>query len=101
MIIGIPTNDGKMISNVFGRCEKIAIYDTSANKLEIFDNSENAKLPGGAGINTSAAFLQHNVNKIVTIDFGPKAKDVFKDKPVEIVMIKNVISIDEIIKSYK
>lgn len=101
MIIGIPTNDGVTVSNVFGRCKKIAIYNTASDKLDIIDNTENSNLPGGAGINTTLVFLKHGVNKIVTMDFGPKAKDTIKDKTVEVVMIKEALSIDEIIKSYK
>lgn len=83
MIIAVPTNDKKTVSDVFGRAGFFALYDTEKKEITYLDNSANAALPGGAGINAGSMLLENNISKIVTIDFGPKAKDVMKDKPVE------------------
>ena len=99
MKTAIPTNDKVTVSPVFGRAQFFALYDQNGD-LEFIDNSENATLPGGAGVNTSQNLLKHEVTRIITIDFGPKAKDVFKDTNVEIVYLKETASIADIMKEY-
>jgi len=99
MKTAIPTNDKISISNVFGRAEYFAIFDESGI-VEILDNRENAKLPGGAGINTAQALIKNEVNRIITIDFGPKAKDTIKDRNIEVIMVKEEKTINDLIKQY-
>lgn len=96
----IPTNDKINISNIFGRAEYFAIFDENG-MIEIIDNRENAALPGGAGINTTLNLLKHNINRIITIDFGPKAKDTLKGKDVEVIILKEEKTINELINLYK
>jgi len=100
MKTAIPTNDKINISNIFGRAEYFFVFDESGT-VEIIDNRENAALPGGAGINTAQTLLKNGVNRIITIDFGPKAKDAIKDKNVEIIIINEEKTIDDLINQYK
>lgn len=100
MKTAIPTNDKEIISDVFGRAQYFAIFDENGT-VEFIDNRSNSALPGGAGINTAQSLLKNGINRIITIDFGPKAKDVIKDKNVEVVMIKEKKTISELIAAYK
>lgn len=68
----------------FGRCAGFVIYDSGTGKYSFVDNSRNAELPQGAGIQTGQAAAALGVDAIITGRTGPKATEVLKAAGVRI-----------------
>jgi len=72
----------------FGRGQYFCIYDDESGKLEFIKN-ENAEAQGGAGTKTSEKVIELGVKKVISGDFGPKAKDLLNRFGIQMVIINN------------
>lgn len=69
----------------FGRCAYFCVLDTETGETEFVKN-EHADSPSGAGPKASAAAIELGATKIISGDFGPKAKDVLVKFNIEMVI---------------
>ena len=72
----------------FGRGKYFCIYDDENGKFEFIKN-ENAEAQGGAGTKTSEKVIELGVKKVISGDFGPKAKDLLNRFGIQMVIINN------------
>ena len=85
-----------LIDPRFGRCGWFAFYDTATGETEFVENSaKNAD--SGAGPAAVTIIAQKGVSKIVSGEFGFKIKDMLKELNIEMVMVKEDKTIQEII----
>lgn len=101
----IITSTGNNLSSKFdlrfGRCSWFCLYDEESGKSEFF---ENKNLDDGHGAGTKAAeqVFQLGAKKVISGDFGPKAKDVLEKINVQMVILEDQgQTIREIIKLLK
>ncbi len=80
------TLDSK-IDQRFGRCAYFVIYDTDTGEAEIVPNP-NKDATGGAGPATVQMVTSHNVQKIISGEFGVKVKSLFESLKIEMIVIK-------------
>ena len=84
------------IDQRFGRCAYFAFYDTETKALEFLANpSLNAE--EGAGPAAVAFVANKQVSKIISGEFGFKIKGLLNDLNIQMVMIKDNKTIQEII----
>ena len=80
----------------FGRCAYFAIYDTDTQELAFVENSaKNAD--SGAGPAAVAIVAAQGVQKIVSGEFGFKIKGMLDDLNIQMVMVKDDKTVEEII----
>ena len=86
----------------FGRSGWICLYDTTQNTTEFFENT-NKKANEGAGTKTVEMVAEMDVNRVVSGDFGPKAKSMLEKLKIQMVTIdgknKSVGEVIELIKN--
>lgn len=80
----------------FGRCAYFAIYDTDTQKLEFIENTAK-DADSGAGPAAVAIVAAQGVQKIVSGEFGFKIKGMLDDLKIQMVMVKEEKSVEEII----
>ncbi len=82
----------------FGRCEWFCIWDTESKKAEFVENMhKNAN--GGAGTKAVEIISELNAQKIISGDFGPKAKPLLKQFKIQMITFEyHDRSIEEILK---
>jgi len=72
----------------FGRGKYFCIYDSETGKNEFIENT-NAGAQGGAGTKTSEKVIELGVKKVISGDFGPKAKDLLMKFGIQMVIISD------------
>ncbi|MFA8450270.1 MAG: NifB/NifX family molybdenum-iron cluster-binding protein [Bacteroidales bacterium] len=70
----------------FGRAAYFCIVDENSGSVEFIPNIHKDSL-GGAGTKASETILEHGVKKVISGDFGPKAKDVLEKFGVQMVIL--------------
>lgn len=70
----------------FGRSAWLCIYDTETQKAEFIKN-ENMDTNGGAGTKTAEKIAELGANRVISGDFGPKAKALLEQLKIQMVMI--------------
>ncbi|MCK5833146.1 NifB/NifX family molybdenum-iron cluster-binding protein [bacterium] len=73
MKIAIATDDKIKIADRFGRGAGFMIIDTENGTRDYIDNSANADMGHGAGIQTSKLVAETGVEAIIGPHFGPSA----------------------------
>lgn len=82
----------------FGRAAWFCIYDDATNETLFYQNS-NADANNGAGIKAAEMLIELHVGKVISGDFGPKAKDLLDKFNVQMVILQAAeLTIGEIIK---
>jgi len=61
----------------FGRSAWFCIYNTEDKSIEFIEN-ENKDINGGAGTKTAAKVAELGAQKVISGDFGPKAKSMLE-----------------------
>jgi predicted Fe-Mo cluster-binding NifX family protein len=82
MKYGIPTDDGKSVSSVFGRAKSFALYDEADSSLVILEN-EGAGSEHGAGTGAAAFLADKGVEVVLAPEIGPKAAEALKAGGIE------------------
>jgi predicted Fe-Mo cluster-binding NifX family protein len=81
----------------FGRAAWFCVYNTESNKTEFLEN-ENLNAQGGAGTKTAEKVAELGINRVVSGDFGPKAKSLLERFKIQmIIMNEDNKTIQEII----
>ena len=81
----------------FGRSAWLCVYDTDTKSTEFIEN-ENRDINGGAGTKTAAKVAELGAQKVISGDFGPKAKSMLEKLQIQMIIFdQNNKSIGEII----
>ena len=72
----------------FGRAAYFCVYDSETKQAEFIVNSH-ANAQGGAGTKASEKMIELGVNKVISGDFGPKAKDLLNQFKIQMVIIQD------------
>ena len=97
LITSQGNNKDSVIDPRFGRCSYFAIYDTKEGKLDFYEN-ENKDAAEGAGPASVGFAANKEVSKIISGEFGYKIKGMLTELGMQMVMIKEDKTIDEITK---
>lgn len=101
MKIAITSETDSLKSNLdlrFGRASWFCIYD-SEKQTTTFVENENKDANGGAGTKTAEKMAELGVQRIISGDFGPKAKDLLDKFKIQMVILEDRNKkIDELIE---
>jgi len=81
----------------FGRAEWFCLLD-SKTKESRFIKNEFINSNHGAGTKAAELMIELKVDKIISGDFGPKAKELLEELNIQMVIIQDSTIIQEIIK---
>jgi predicted Fe-Mo cluster-binding NifX family protein len=70
----------------FGRAAYFCVYNT-VEKSTTFVLNNNADAQGGAGTKSAEKMIELDVKRVISGDFGPKAKDLLDKFKVQMVML--------------
>lgn len=85
----------------FGRAGWFCIYDEETRAAEFFVN-ENSNANSGAGTRAAEKMVELNAGKVISGDFGPKAKDLLDKFDIQMVILQDDnITVDNIIQRLK
>ncbi len=81
----------------FGRAAWFCVYNPETNETDFIEN-ENMNAQGGAGTKTAETVAELGVKKVISGDFGPKAKSLLERFKVQmIIMDEGSKTVQEII----
>lgn len=84
----------------FGRASWFCVYDEKNNKTEFVKNRF-ADEPHAAGTQVASLMVELGVKKVVSGDFGPKAKELLEKFEIQMVLFQEVTTVGEIIEKLK
>jgi predicted Fe-Mo cluster-binding NifX family protein len=93
--IAIAANKGKVATH-FGRCPEYIFVDIENNKIQ---NKKKVENPGHKPGYIPRFLIENNVNCIISGGMGRKAKQIFDDNNIEVVVGASG-DIDVVIKNY-
>ncbi len=70
----------------FGRCAWFCIYDNETGQTGFIKN-EHAEAQGGAGTKASQKMVELEVERVISGDFGPKAKEILEKFDIQMVIL--------------
>lgn len=70
----------------FGRAAYFCVYNTHDQSTKFIEN-ENAEAQGGAGTKSAEKIIELEVKRVISGDFGPKAKELLDKFKVQMVML--------------
>lgn len=70
----------------FGRCSWFCVYDNETGQAEFIKN-EHAEAQGGAGTKASQKMIELGVERVISGDFGPKAKEILEKFDIQMVIL--------------
>ncbi|MEA3445892.1 MAG: NifB/NifX family molybdenum-iron cluster-binding protein [Bacteroidota bacterium] len=81
----------------FGRAAWFCLFDNESGKLEFHENLQ-ANAQGGAGTKAAEKMVELSIGKVISGDFGPKAKDLLEKFKIQMVILQDDgITIREIV----
>jgi len=83
----------------FGRAAGFVLYDTDSNEYGYLDNSENAALNQGAGVQTAQAVADSGVQVLITGKVGPKAEIALNRGNIQVVF-STAQTVEQAIKDF-
>lgn len=101
----VITSTGDTISSEFdkrfGRAEWFCIYDEESGDATFVSNA-NTNASNGAGTKAAEKMVELGVGKIISGDFGPKAKDLLDKFDIQMVIMQDdCLSVGDIIEKLK
>lgn len=101
----VITSTGNSLSSKldlrFGRAAWFCVYNIETNESSFIEN-ENKDAKGGAGTKTAEKMAEIGAKRIVSGDFGPKAKALLDRFNIEMVILDDSSkSIEDIIKKLR
>lgn len=85
----------------FGRAHSYCVYNDETGETQFVEN-EFANAQGGAGTRAAEKMMDLGVKKVISGDFGPKAKDLLQKFQIQMVAINNGNqTVNDIINSIK
>ena len=88
-----------LVSNSFGRCPFIIIYDKENKKYRIFENP-GSKVQDGSGLKAAEILIQNNVTVLLTIEIGRKAYSALSKEHIEVSLLKSTGTIKSLINKF-
>ena len=101
----VITSQGNKITSKFdrrfGRAGWFCLYDEETKTVE-FHKNENLNSNSGAGTKAAEKMVELNAGKVISGDFGPKAKDILNKFNIQMVVIQDDnITLENIIQRLK
>ena len=101
----VITSSGNDITSLFdkrfGRAGWFCLFDEETKKVE-FHANENLNADSGAGVKAAEKMIALNAGKVISGDFGPKAKDLLDKFNIQLVIIQEEnITVENIISRIK
>ena len=85
----------------FGRAKYFCIYNAENGESEFIENS-NKDSQSGAGTKAAELAIEQGVSRVISGDFGPKAKTILEKMNVQMVIVEdNGHTINDIIDKIK
>lgn len=84
----------------FGRAAWLAVYDTDTGTIDFIEN-KGADAQSGAGPKVAEKIANLGASKVISGDFGPKAKTAMQSLGIEMVVLKEEPVIKNLIKHLK
>jgi len=87
----ITSSDNKIsaaFDKRFGRAVWFCLYDELSGKVEFIENAHQNS-SNGAGTKAAEKAVELNVKKIISGDFGPKAKDLLDKFEIQMVILQD------------
>ncbi len=101
MKIIISSSGNKLSSEFdlrFGRAAWFCLFDDETGKSTFFQN-ENSEAQGGAGTKASEFVIENKAVKVISGDFGPKAKELLEKFNIQMLILDNTkTTIGEIVE---
>ena len=72
----------------FGRASWFCVIDDASDQPTFIENDQ-AEATGGAGVKAAEKMVEIGVTKVISGDFGPKAKDLLDKFNVQMVIISD------------
>ena len=99
------TSTGRSLDAAFdkryGRAAWFCILNEESGKTEFFEN-EHVNATGGAGTKAAEKTVELGAQKVISGDFGPKAKDLLEKFNVQMVIIEeDDLTVQNIVKRIK
>ena len=88
MLIAVSANNSNVDSPFeprFGRAAGFIIFDSDTGESRFVDNSSNAEVAGGAGVQTAQLLADQGVQVVISGTFGPKAEQALQAGKIEMV----------------
>lgn len=98
-ITSTGNNLQSLIDPRFGRCACFVIYDTNTGSTEFIPNP-NVDAIDGAGPASVQLVASRDVSKVVSGEFGIKIKSLFDSLKIQMILIKEKKTIEEIIELF-
>lgn len=99
MIVAITSTGNTLkakLDSRFGRCAYVALYDTESGAVEFVPNPHQENIEG-AGTDLAALVAGRGVQKVVSGEFGVKAKSLFDRMRIQLILLKDQKKISDII----
>ncbi|MDM8158562.1 NifB/NifX family molybdenum-iron cluster-binding protein [Labilibaculum sp. K2S] len=88
----IITSTGNQLNSIFdlrfGRAGWFCLYDDQSGEISFIEN-ENINSQSGAGTKTVEKVVELGVQKVISGDFGPKAKELLEKFNIQMVLLQN------------
>jgi predicted Fe-Mo cluster-binding NifX family protein len=85
----------------FGRCAWFCVYNLEDKTTEFFKN-ENRNINGGAGTKSAAKVAELGAKRVISGDFGPKAKSMLEKLNIQMAILDDEdLTIENIIDNLK
>lgn len=88
----IITSTGNQLSSIFdlrfGRANWFCLFDGESKEISFIEN-ENCNSEGGAGIKTVEKLAELGVRKVISGDFGSKAKKRLDEHSIQMVILQD------------
>jgi len=88
----VITSTGNQLSSSFdlrfGRAVWFCLFDEESKEISFVEN-ENINAKGGAGTKTVEKIVELGVAKVISGDFGPKAKELLEKFKVQMVVLQD------------
>ena len=87
IITASGNNPESQFDRRFGRAAWFCLYDENSKELRFVEN-ENVDAGHGAGTKAAEKMIELEVKKIISGDFGPKAKELLEKFNIQMVVIQ-------------
>lgn len=88
----IITSTGDQLNSIFdlrfGRASWFCLYDDQSGEISFIEN-ENINSQSGAGTKTVEKVVELGVQKVISGDFGPKAKELLEKFNIQMVLLED------------
>ena len=88
-----------LMSESFGRCPFIIIYDNESRTYNSFENM-GAKVQDGSGLRAAEILIQNKVNRLLTVEIGRKAYSVLSNEHIAINILKSTGKVKSLINKF-